>query len=53
MPGTRCVYYILYLRVYFDYKRTWLQRVSGITRYAYNQNKHVNIKYNTHNAFLA
>jgi hypothetical protein len=24
MPETRCVHYVLYLRVYFDYKRTWL-----------------------------
>jgi hypothetical protein len=24
MPEMRCVHYVLYLRVYFDYKRTWL-----------------------------
>ena len=24
MPETRFVHYILYLRVYFDFKRTWL-----------------------------
>ena len=37
MPGTCCVHYILYLRVYFDFKRTWLcqERVVCIIFYIY------------------
>ena len=37
MPETRCVHYVLYLRVYFDYKRTWLcqKRVVCIMFYIY------------------